>query len=57
MDNKELRKKLSKNAYEFITEKWTAKMGAENLVKLFESIINNNEIEIKEGPASKANKI
>ena len=57
IDNKELRKKLSKNAYEFITEKWTAKMGAENLVKLFESIINNNEIEIKEGPASKANKI
>jgi len=57
IDNEELRKKLSKNAYEFITEKWTAKIGAENLVKLFESIINNNEIEIKEGPASKANNI
>ncbi len=57
IDNKELRKKLSKNAYTFITEKWTAKMGAENLVKLFESIIENNEIEIKEGPASKASKI
>lgn len=57
IDNKDLRKKLGKNAYEFITEKWTAKVGAENLVKLFESIIEGNEVEIKEGPVSKAIKI
>lgn len=57
IDNKELRKKLGKNAYEFITEKWNAKVGAENLVKLFESILNGHEVEIKDGPASKAIKI
>ena len=57
IDNKELRDKLSKNAYDFITEKWTAKIAAENLVKLFESIIEEKEVEIKEGPASKAIKI
>ena len=57
IDNKELRKKLGKNAYEFITEKWTAKVGAENLVKLFESIIEGKEVEIEDGPASKASKI
>ena len=57
IDNKELRTKLCKNAYEYITEKWTAKIGAENLVKLFESILNGKEVKIKDGPASKANKI
>ena len=57
INNKELRKKLSKNAYKYITEKWTAKSGAENLVKLFESILNGNEVEIKDGPASKATKM
>ena len=57
IDNKELRKKLGKNAYEFITEKWNAKVGAENLVKLFESVLNGHEVEIKDGPASKAIKI
>ena len=57
IEDKELRKKLGKNAYEYITEKWTAKVGAENLVKLFESIIEGNEVEIKEGPVSKAIKI
>ena len=57
IDNKELRTKLCKNAYEYITGKWTAKIGAENLVKLFESILNGKEVEIKDGPASKAIKI
>ena len=57
IDNKDLRKKLGKNAYEFITEKWNAKVGAENLVKLFESIIEGKEVEIEDGPASKASKI
>ena len=54
INNKELRHKLGKNAYTFITEKWTAKVGAENLMRLFESILNRKEVEIKEGPASKA---
>ena len=57
LDNKELRDKISKNAYKFITEKWTASMAAENLVTLFYSILAGNEVEIKEGPASKANRI
>ena len=57
IDNKELREKLSKNAYEFITEKWTAKIATENLLKLFESILAGNEVQISEGPASKAEKI
>ena len=57
IDNKKLRKKLGENAYEFITEKWNAKVGAENLVKLFESIIEGKEVKIEDGPASKASKI
>lgn len=57
IDNKDLRKKLGKNAYKFIIEKWNAKVGAENLVKLFESILDGQEVEIKDGPASKAIKI
>ena len=51
--NKEQREKLGKNAYNYITEKWTAKMATENLLKLFDSIINRKEFEIKDGPASK----
>lgn len=43
--------------YEFITEKWTAKIATENLLKLFESILAGNEIQIPEGPASRAEKI
>ena len=54
INNKDLRIKLSKNAYKFITEKWTSQVAVDNLLKLFESIINKNEIEIKDGPASKA---
>lgn len=54
INDKDLRKRLGKNAYEFITEKWTAGVGAENLVRLFESILDGNKIEIKEGPASMA---
>lgn len=57
INNKELRERLGKNAYEFITEKWTAKVGAENLMKLFESILEKNEVEIEDGPASRATKL
>ena len=53
IENKELRKKLGKNAYKYITERWTAKIATENLLKLFDSIINRREFEIKDGPASK----
>ena len=53
IENKELRKKLGKNAYKYITERWTAKIATENLLKLFYSIINRREFEIKDGPSSK----
>ncbi len=54
IQNKELRRKLGINAYKTITEKWTGELAANNLTKLFNSIINKKEIEVKEGPASKA---
>jgi len=57
IDNKEDRIRYSKNAYNFITEKWTAKMATENLLALFESILDGKEIEINDGPASRAAKI
>lgn len=53
INNKEMRRKLSKNAYNYITTKWTSSIAAENIIKLFESVINNTELKIKEGPASK----
>lgn len=53
INNKDLRQKYSKNAYEYITKKWTGEMAAENIIELFKSIINNEEIKIKDGPASK----
>ena len=53
IDNKELRQKLSKNAYEFITTKWTGEIAAENIIKLFECVINGMEDEVKYGPASR----
>lgn len=57
LDDKELRAKFSKNAYEYITQKWTSSMAAENLIELFESVMNGKESKIKDGPASKAKKI
>ena len=53
MRNKELRDKFSKNAYGYITTKWTGELAAENLLKLFDSVINNKEIDVLEGPASR----
>lgn len=52
--DKELQRKFGKNAYEFITEKWTAKVASDNLVKLFESVIYGEKYDVSEGPASKA---
>ena len=53
IENKELRKKFSKNAYNYITSKWTASVAAENIISLSNSILNNEELMVKEGPASK----
>ncbi len=52
--DKNLRVKLGKNAYQYITEKWTSSLAAENLIELFNSIINHTEFNVTEGPASKA---
>ena len=52
IDNKELREKFSRNAYSFITTQWTGEIAAENIIQLFDSIINKKEFNIKEGPAS-----
>ena len=54
IENEPLRKKLGKNAYTFITQKWTSAVAANNLIELFESIINGKEFKITDGPASKA---
>lgn len=54
ISNKDLRRKLGKNAYKTITEEWTSSVATHNLLELFDSIINGNNFTIKEGPASKA---
>ena len=56
VENKELRRELGKNAYNYITNEWTAKVATNNLLKLFESIINGEKFDIEDGPASKAEK-
>ena len=56
MKDKELREKLGKNGYKIVTEKWTSKNATENLLKLFDATISGKEIEIEDGPASKAKK-
>lgn len=52
--DKELRAKLGKNAYQYITQKWTAELAAKNLIELFASIIYKKQFNVAEGPASKA---
>lgn len=54
INDKDLQRKLGKNAYEFITEKWTSKVASDNLIELFESITEGKEFGVKDGPASKA---
>ena len=56
LENKELRKELGKNAYNYITNEWTAKVATNNLLKLFESILNGDKFDVENGPASKAKK-
>lgn len=53
INDKTLRRKFSKNAYNYITKEWTGVMAAENIIDLFESIIKNKELNVKDGPASK----
>ena len=53
IEDKELRTRLSKNAYNYITTKWTGEIAAENIIKLFDSVITNTELTVKDGPASK----
>ena len=52
--NKELREKLSINAYKTITETWTAKVAVQNFEKLINSIVKGKPNPVKEGPASTA---
>lgn len=56
INDEEIRKRLGTNAYKTITEDWTSNIATRNLMELFESITNGKEIEIKDGPASKARK-
>lgn len=51
--DRELRKKFSKNAYNYITTKWTGELAAENIIKLFDSIILDKKVDLQDGPASK----
>ena len=55
--NEETRNEVGKNAYLYITEKWTSAIAANNLIKLFESILYGKEFDVKDGPASKQTKI
>lgn len=54
LTDKALREKFGKNAYEYITQKWTASIAAQNVIQLFTNVIEQKDVEIKEGPASKA---
>jgi len=57
IDNNELRKEISKNAYDTIANLWNSERATNNLIQLFEGVLKNNIPEIKEGPASRAIKI
>lgn len=52
--NKELREKLSINAYKTISKIWTATNAANNFELVVNSIINKKDNPVKEGPGSNA---
>ena len=52
--NQDLRTKTGKKAYTYITEDWTSSIAANNIIELFDSIIEGKGFNIKNGPASKA---
>ncbi len=54
--DKALRKTLGMNAYEVVDKEWTSENAVNNLLKLFEATVKGKEIEIEDGPASKAKK-
>lgn len=54
INNKELQRRLGKNAYNYITEKWTSKVASDNLINLFETITQGKEFDVKDGPASQS---
>lgn len=54
INDKNLRKKISINAYKTIENTWNSKKAAENISQLFEDIMNNRQVSVQEGPASKA---
>ena len=53
-DNPTLCEQYGKRAYETITTDWSAKVAAQRLVSLSESILKGKEIEFSDGPCSKA---
>ena len=53
-DNPRLCEEYGKKAYHTISTDWSAKLAAERLVKLSESILSGNEIIFESGPCSKA---
>lgn len=54
IEDKDLREKISINAYKTIAEIWTAKNATNNLGKLIDSIQNQKENPVGQGPASNA---
>ncbi len=56
INDKDLRKTLGINAYEVVNKKWTSENAANNLLKLFDATVKGKEIEIEDGPASRAKK-
>ena len=54
IENKEKRENFSINAYRTISNIWTAENATKNLELLINSIMNNEENPVKEGPGSNA---
>lgn len=54
ISDKNLREKISINAYKSISEIWTAKNAVKNFEILLNSILNKEENPVEEGPASNA---
>lgn len=53
-DNPQICEEYGKKAYQTISTDWSAKLAAERLVKLSESILSGKEISFEDGPCSKA---
>lgn len=53
-ENPQVCEEYGKKAYQTISTDWSAKLAAERLVKLSESILSGNEIIFESGPCSKA---